>query len=142
MNISEFMTYVTTDKLLRMDIEQAYIRFSTRGYKLVGIGRNRAVFSKAGYVVKVPINYNGIIDNEWEAAHCGNAREGCVQHARTRSAFLGGLQLCLMEFVEYATTEDIIERIGHEPSWVWGVDCGQVGWNRKGKLVAFDFGYC
>ena len=41
-----------------------------------------------------------------------------------------------MEYVEHA------DRFDNElPDWTGFVDCGQVGFTKKGELVAYDFGY-
>jgi len=38
------------------------------------------------------------------------------------------------------TGEAIVARFGVEPDWVMSVDGGQVGVNRYGRLVAYDYG--
>lgn len=30
----------------------------------------------------------------------------------------------------------------YAPDWTYSVDCGQVGFTRRGRLVAFDYGVC
>lgn len=39
--------------------------------------------------------------------------------------------------MEYATDEIIEAKLGSVPDWGGSVDCDQVGFNKKGKLVAF-----
>lgn len=44
------------------------------------------------------------------------------------------------EKVDDMSFADIKKMFGRVPDWVSSVDCGQVGVNRKGKLVAYDYG--
>lgn len=97
--------------------------------KPVGVGRNRAVFvTRSGrFVVKAPLNDDGLADNQYEATRAS------ARCARSRAAYLLGIPLVVAERVCLDVKKPY-------PHWVDGVDCGQVGYNRKGRLVAYDFG--
>lgn len=102
-------------------------------------GRNRGVFLFNTYVVKLPITEFGVADNDWEGS-ISDGPDPYVHHARTRMAYHNGIPILFMERVQYATIAKMVKLYGTEPDWVSSVDCGQVGWNGRGKLVAFDYG--
>lgn len=106
-------------------------------------GRNRNVFDFGAYVVKLPKNGDGCADNDWEGSlsngeSLGDMRE--IQYARTRMAYWRGVPVVFMEKVEHARPAEIVARLGYEPDWTMSVDCGQVGFTRDGRLVAYDYG--
>lgn len=106
-------------------------------------GRTRCTFMFGRYVVKLPITHAGVGDNDWEGSVSNGPdqnEEEHVQYARTRMHYEDSIPVLFMEYVEWARTAEIVARLGHEPDWVGCVDCGQVGFNRAGKLVAFDYG--
>ena len=110
----------------------------SRHYTLLGSGRNRAVFKlKSGnYVIKFPLNEEGVADNDWEASICSNKHEGDeddVQYPKTRYIELQGFVCCIMEYIEPCDSIDGM------PDWIGFVDCGQVGYNKKGRLLAYDY---
>src|ERR1700757_5241654 len=92
-------------------------------------GRNRIVFDCGSFVVKLPITLDGIADNDWEGSVSNdpNAKpcEWQIQYARTRLYYKGALPIVLMEKVEHAYQNILIQRFGKEPAWVASVDCGQ-----------------
>lgn len=110
-------------------------------YTLLDIGRNRLVFKlKSGnYVLKFPLNEDGVSDNDWEASICSNKNEGDideVQWPKTRYIEIEGFICCVMEYIEPITYfEDKVL-----PDWIHSVDGGQVGYNKKGVLLAYDYG--
>lgn len=95
-------------------------------------GRNRATLLMGKYVIKFPLCGDGVADNDWEGSISGG---DYIQYARTRLAYVGDVPIVFMEQVEYA-------KVNYDamPDWVGSVDCGQVGYTRKGKLVAYDYG--
>lgn len=106
------------------------------------VGRNRVTFMFRTYVVKLPITCAGIGDNDWEGSVSNiPGEQGYVQYARTRLHYKGDMPILFMERVEPVSGKQIVERMGFEPDWVYSVDCGQVGFNRAGRLVAYDYGY-
>jgi hypothetical protein len=93
------------------------------------------------YVVKIPKNLDGIVDNDWEGSVSnGNDDPHEIRYARTHLAWVDELPIVFMEWVEPATSREIIKRLGFEPDWVMSVDCGQVGFARDGRLLAYDYG--
>lgn len=115
-------------------------RYSVRCHQ-VFMGRNRNVFDMGRYVVKVPKNLDGFADNDWEGS-VSNANEDPdeIRYARTRMAYFADIPVVFMEYAEHADTQDMVSRLGQEPAWVGCVDCGQVGFTRDGRLVAYDYG--
>lgn len=143
-NASIEKPYYIDDDIVDEDGIGAFERLCKRYYEKclqVSWGRNRNVFDMGTYVVKVPKNFDGLIDNDWEGS-VSNSEDGLdqVQFARTRIAYRGDVPVVFMEYVEPASTSEIVARLGHEPDWVMSVDCGQVGFNLKGELVAYDYG--
>lgn len=112
------------------------------------------MFDLGSYVVKLPRYAFGFDDNEWEGS-IDNIPEGQpghdpdnVQYARTHLVFLkrgdmNGEQVTIpVLFMERLNTDIWKEkRYKDFPDWVGYVDGGQVGYDRRGKLVAFDYGY-
>lgn len=107
-------------------------------------GRNRATFVFRNHVVKLPINFGGLGDNDWEGSVSNGPDQDdrySIQYARTRLYYVGELPVLFMERVTPAGSVEIENRLGFEPEWVYSVDCGQVGFNKSGRLVAYDYGY-
>lgn len=92
------------------------------------VGRNRAVFISKFCVIKVPINDNGVVDNDWEASVRSDTT------ARGRWLRIDGLVCCMQERLRID-----IDR-SNLPDWTASIDCAQVGYDRKNNLRAFDFG--
>lgn len=120
------------------DLHERYHKRCTQVHE----GRTRNVFDMGKYVVKIPRNSDGIVDNDWE----GSVSDGDdpnpndVQLARTRLAYWKGIPVVFMEKVSYPSDDEIKQRLGFLPDWTASVDCGQVGFNAKGRLVAYDYG--
>lgn len=113
-----------------------------KSWTLVGAGRNRIVYRRGNYVVKVPLNEEGVYDNHFERRtflKYGNGEKAYVKYARCRMK--GGL--LIMQFARFPgpnSTETGFIPWKHLPSWAGSVDCCQVGYNRFGQLVAYDYG--
>lgn len=109
------------------------------------VGRTRITFLFRTYVVKLPWSHDGFADNDWEGS-VSNMPETVgdyehYQYARTRLAYVGDIPVTFMERVEPARFADVDDFFdGEEPWWIACVDCGQVGFTRKGRLVAYDYG--
>lgn len=106
-------------------------------------GRNRRVFLMRGYVIKVPLNYEGIDDNLHEGKQrrpAGPLGEYETIYARTRLVHHHDIPVLLMERVTHATSAALDAYFGKIPSWVYGIDCCQVGFTKDGRLVAYDYG--
>jgi hypothetical protein len=110
-----------------------YKKFFKEHYVCLGKGRNRIVYRiTENYVVKVPLNWDGIEDNYHESSL---AKKENQQGYFANCVMLGDM-LLLMEYVE-PTHKSYSEL----PSWVGCIDCAQVGYTKDGRLVAYDFGY-
>lgn len=118
-----------------------YNRYIDRAESL-SYGRNRCTFLFNNFVVKLPMNTNGISDNDWEGSvsNGDNQDPWHVRYARTRLIYIEDIPVVFMERVNDASYEAIACKMGEVPIWVDSVDCGQVGFNRRGKLVAYDYG--
>ena len=109
-----------------------------RKYGTPWVGRTRAVFDRGdGYVIKVPLNGEGFLSNSREVNSYG-MEDPYIPTAECweetdHSVNKDGLSVLIMEKVKvtFANYKDM-------PDWVGSVDCGQVGYNRKGELVAYD----
>ena len=95
-------------------------------------GRNRLVFESRGVVIKLPLNDYGMHDNEREAR---KYRERRYFHpmAPCRLAKLFDIPLVVMQKVDTKVPYQDL------PEWAAQVDCGQVGRDRRGALVAYDY---
>lgn len=91
-------------------------------------GRNRATFFSKHCVIKFPLNNAGWSDNDWEAS--------CRHETLARGRFIQIADfVCVIQ--EKLTMP---ARSTKHPSWVDGIDGGQVGYDRRGNLRAYDFG--
>lgn len=118
-------------------VKHLHERYSKKGEALGG-GRNRNVFAlNSRWVVKLPKNGDGCTDNDWEGSvsNVDDPHEDDVKYPKTRLVYVGDIPVLFMERVRYA--EESYEEL---PDWVGFVDCGQVGYDWKGKLVAYDYG--
>lgn len=93
-------------------------------------GRNRATFISKTCVFKVPLSDYGFGDNTWEAK---TKNERC---ARTKIKFVSGIPIAVMELLRHPTNEERWKL----PDWTSMIDCCQVGYDKKGRLKAYDFG--
>lgn len=97
----------------------------------IGEGSERLVFRLGNHVVKIPTKESGISANECELYTQG-PRLAVTSENHTLGEYLGVLVINM----EYVTHTGFSEK----SDWTWGIDCGQVGRNAKGRLVAYDFG--
>ena len=97
-------------------------------------GRTRAVFDMGnGYVAKVPLDYDGM-----------SASRNELSSFTTEDAFIPVAECYFSDKFEEPIL--IMEKVNTKhgikyselPDWVGYVDCGQVGYDRKGNLVAYD----
>ena len=108
------------------------------GLEELGCGRNRATYALGPrHVLKIPVNEDGMYDNSSEAEQWRRRREhSSFPIARCRILLnKDGLPLLVMERV--VPTEP--KPRPAMPDWVYSIDCQQVGYTRKGALVAYDF---
>ncbi len=101
------------------------------------------VFQSQNFVIKVPHVPEGEVANQLEYA---NYKAEPSNKARCRLIKLNGLQVIVMEKVRRVHDPSPSRREPPEepwpedpPAWVYRVDAHQVGYNRKGELVAYDY---
>lgn len=106
----------------------------------IGSGRNRTVWKTSkGNVVKVPRNWNGAVDNEFESMNSDKTL-GYEILGKTKCFYIDGIAILVMEYLERASCEEVNEYIGSSFDWTDFIDCGQVGFNKNGQLRAYDYG--
>ena len=112
-----------------------------KGYRKLGKGRNRTVYRSPNgqWVVKLPIGVDGLEDNQREATLWKTA---CRNHI-ARCRLLNNRYLvmeCIATIYDPDTSiRETIRTWNDFPAWTCQVDCFQVGRNRKGHLVAYDY---
>jgi hypothetical protein len=117
--------------------------FISRGYKYIGNGRHRAAFltTNGRFVVKIPINEAGEHANHAEYRHWRNRNKDIL--AKCRLFFMEGIPCIIMEKVEKMDYFEKKELLKTGEEWILKVDQDyqgfQVGRNRKGKVVAWDY---
>lgn len=98
----------------------------------IGVGRSRAAFRSKSVVFKIPINGQGFHDNAWEARNYQKRTEKSLPMAKCRIIDINDIPILAMELVEYIPYNE-------SPKWADWVDCRQVGKNKKGEVVAYDY---
>lgn len=120
---------------LDLELRDLYVRFMGFDLYCLGIGRHRTAYKLQGpYVAKVPNSTWGLTDNE-EEAHAyliGKAQRWLGGNYFAACRMLG--YVLIMEYVEHADLPYV-----DLPSWVYAVDCKQVGYTADGRLVAYDY---
>lgn len=143
LTMCEIESYIEQDLRSCDDLRFLFDKYIKKA-KAIYIGRNRCVFDMGSYVVKLPISYDGLGDNEWEGSISNNPNNTDIfyveQYARTRLHYFKEVPVLFMEKVIELTYDEIEHQFNMLPDWVHSIDCGQVGVNAKGKLVAFDYG--
>lgn len=104
-----------------------------RGYKYIGSGGTRDVFKRGNFVIKVPRNVAGEVDNDLEGYvfHDWLLGEGPT-HFTPAPARLLSNKCLLMVYVEPFKKSDLI------PSWVRDIDNEQAGMY-KGIATCYDY---
>lgn len=109
----------------------------------INSGRNRDVYLLPGgkYVLKVPRNANGIVDNRYEhsikySKYVWSATVPCYANCR----LIPGTDLLVMEYIRPSSFQEIKNILGEAPIWIDSIDDGQVGFDHKGRLKAYDYG--
>lgn len=95
----------------------------------IGRGRNRIAYSiSKNYIIKIPINQNGIDDN-WYEATC--FRKGNKNYPYARCRMFGDFILVM---------EKLNLNVIALPEWAKYIDCAQIGYDLRGKLKVYDYG--
>lgn len=102
-------------------------------YGTPSIGRTRAVFdTNDGFVIKVPYVDEGFYANHAEVV-TSDTEDAYIPIAECRHDEKEGVSVLIMEKVSIARVD-----YKNMPDWVYSVDCGQVGYTKDGRLVAYD----
>ncbi len=112
-------------------------------YILLGQGRNRIVYRKrsSNYVIKIPISEYGAADNCHERRLFIQRNESNTKIRYARCRLLG-----IILVMQYARcVGELSESDGfipykNCPKWADYIDCAQIGYNRFGQIVAYDYG--
>jgi hypothetical protein len=107
----------------------------------IGCGRNRMVFRHGNYVIKIPLNDHGVDDNYQERDVWTQPRYADVRPQYARCRLLG--TILIMQFAQFqGPLSDDAGYIAMAdcPEWAYAIDCCQVGYNRYGNIVAYDYG--
>ena len=95
-------------------------------------GRSRAVWGNDRYVFKVPLNANGVRDNLREAELYRDRANQPHPLARCKLIYIRNVPILVMEHVTEMPFRD-------KPHWASKFDKFQVGRNRAGDVVAYDY---
>lgn len=122
-------------------------------WEFLGSGASRLTWRlPSGYVIKYPRNLWGVKDNQLEAAvwkdrfdpekvlahyiahdQWNENREKTICEFKfARCRLIPNTCLLVMEHVAHFNSDDL-------PNWAREMDGAQVGYNRKGELVAYDY---
>lgn len=116
------------EKLDRLAIE--LLSKLEKKYGKPSCGRNRAAFISKHCVIKFPLNFDGLTDNQYET----RVDHEVNYYAKGKQVLLGDFNCVVQEKLRMPKNHDNL------PSWVNCIDCGQVGYDSKGMLKAYDFG--
>lgn len=107
-------------------------------YEVIGLGQQRIVFKLSDdYVIKLPLSPKGIVDNKNESNYKLNNPNSKIKTASCEMISIDGIECLKMESVEHWSA--LYTSSGELDDWCLDVDCCQVGFNKKGDLVAYDF---
>jgi hypothetical protein len=99
-------------------------------YGIPQSGRNRATFISKKFVIKFSLNDDGEINNSVEATFVSE------NTAKGKIIILNGFT-CIIQ--EKLLTFDYQVNFKKLPDWTKNIDSGQIGYDLKGKLKAYDF---
>lgn len=119
------------------------------GFKVLGSGGTREVYTKddISYVIKVPLYKSSQQSNIGEVHYY---KKKLVPVAQCSLRILFGVVCCRMVKVQPICTPNNyydqdekfkeMKRISQSHAWISGLDSGQVGRTKTGRIVAFDCG--
>lgn len=134
----EFISMIEPELKGECELMSLHLKFCEK-YGPPKLGTSRATYIGKKFVFKLPITMAGYGDNDWEGSIGKEGEEYYVPIARSKLLPRVDIPIVVMEKVEEADLDEIIKRFGKLPDFVSIVDSGQVGYNRKGRLVAFDY---
>lgn len=136
-NIDEFLA--TLDGMFGKGSLLELHRWMCKKYGPPKLGTGRVAYIGKTAVFKVPISQDGFRQNDWEGSIVSLGEDMPIARSRLFYTPLSDIPIVVMEKVEEVYLDEIIARMGHIPEFVSAVDMGQVGFTRKGQLVAFDY---
>ena len=101
-----------------------------RKYGRPSCGNSRATFITKHCVFKFPLNFKGLRDNSVEGKQ---PNDDYAQYAKCRLLMLGDFNCVVQEKLTMPKS------LAGLPVWMLSIDCGQVGYDVKGRLKAYDF---
>ncbi|PTH79100.1 hypothetical protein [Aeromonas veronii] len=139
--VAEFLESISS-----MITESPLLELHRRFCKKYGppkLGTSRVSYISKSVVFKLPVSSDGFRHNDWEGSLMSIGEEGDSHYiplarSRLHPGYID-IPIVVMEKVEEASLQCIRERLGHIPGFVSAVDMSQVGFTKKGKLVAFDY---
>lgn len=108
-------------------------------YGIPHMGTSRVTYMSKSAVFKVPISPDGFRYNDFEACLVAVAFAEKDSLGMTRMVFKNDIPIVAMEKIEPASFQEIKDRLGEVPDWVYGIDMQQVGFSQSGILKAYDY---
>lgn len=110
-----------------------------KNFIYLGEGNGRIGFQHGRYVVKVPLNESGLHDN-WKEYDRWEDYRKCYFSSETQSKPIVKFARCRLLFNYFLIMELVRPCLRKEqPDWARWIDCGQVGFNSKNVIVAYDY---
>lgn len=120
--------------VLQAALVDAILPFAAAGLAW-SCGRERIAFRMTRVVAKLPLSMSGVAANALERTGFRRTLTGKTECPVAACRILhnpDGVPILLMRTVDpVVSTQDL-------PNWTLWVDCGQVGLDRRGRLVAYD----
>lgn len=139
-NGKEMLSYLESEfgKGLILDLHRKLID----KYGMPKLGTGRATYISKFCVFKLPVTLCGFRLNDWEGSVSSIGKKGTPYYipiARSKLIFIDDIPIVVMEKVQESSLSEIKSKLGLIPDFVSSVDMGQVGFNHKGQLVAYDY---
>lgn len=133
MNVDDAVSNVALDDFTFRRLKNLYIAMQNKYGEPIGCGRHRVVFGNDRRVFKVPRNDYGFHDNAWEFRKFSLRNDKTIPMARCRIIDINEIPVLVMELLETGIPWRKL------PDWATLVDGGQVGYDRNGNIVAYDY---
>lgn len=140
-SVEEFLSMIEPELKGENELISLHVKFCKK-YGPPKLGTSRATYIGKNFVFKLPITMKGYGDNDNEGSIVSIGKEGddfYVPIARSKLLPRVDIPIVVMEKIIEITRDEIVDRFDKIPDFFSIVDSGQVGYNRKGRLVAFDY---
>ena len=106
------------------------------GYAVIDRGNSRLVIQRPNHrwIIKIPIREKGIADNHTEFKYFKTNYRPIVQKAKCKLVNILEFPILIMEFVTPISSIP-------KPAWAAQIDNQQVGINRRGRIVSYDYAH-